>query len=102
MPVGIFAGLLGMNLAGVAHAAPGETPSAASAYEAQGWPSLAEREDVLAQVPAFADFVQKEKWDEFETDRFIFRAKKVDAKRVLELYPMMKAGLLKQVKAKLQ
>lgn len=94
--------LMGLSLAGFAVAAPEETKSAASAYEAQGWPSLDEREDVLSQVPAFSDFVQKEKWDEFETDRFIFRAKKVDAKRVLELYPAMKAGLLKEIKAKLK
>lgn len=93
--------LMSLSLAAAAVAGTEPNKSAASAYEAQGWPSLDEREDVLSQVPEFSDFVQKEKWDEFETDRFLFRVKKVDAKRVLELYPAMKASLLKRVKEKL-
>lgn len=53
------------------------------------WPSIEERDRFLSVVPGIQALVERNSWDAFEVDRFIFRTKveKGDFLAIKQAYP---------------
>jgi hypothetical protein len=61
------------------------------------WPDYNRRMGLLRKLPELAKAAKKNKWDDFELDKFIYRASRKDANvaALREIYPQLSEGLIR-------